>query len=90
MSDRKDDFSLLEALLWAPDEGYFLLDSHLDRLAGSAGFFHRLLDIERVRDRLEELGAELCLPRSYRLTKSLCIAVRSGAGAPPRKRVVAA
>ncbi|MAI25568.1 MAG: hypothetical protein CMN75_06005 [Spirochaeta sp.] len=54
MSDRKDDFSLLEALLWEPDAGYFLLDSHLDRLAGSARFFHRLLDIEGVRGRLEE------------------------------------
>jgi len=53
LSDRKDDFSLLEALLWEPGAGFFLLDSHLDRLAASARFFDRPLDVEGVRGRLE-------------------------------------
>lgn len=53
MSGRKDEFSLLEALLWEPGEGFFLLESHLDRLGRTARFFHRSLDLDGVRSRLE-------------------------------------
>ena len=48
----KDDFSLYEAMLWEPDKGYFLLEPHLERLARSAAYFHRTLDLEAVRSRL--------------------------------------
>jgi para-aminobenzoate synthetase / 4-amino-4-deoxychorismate lyase len=33
------EFSLLESLLWTPEEGYFLLDLHLKRLAQSSAYF---------------------------------------------------
>lgn len=33
------DFALLETLLWTPDQGIFLLDYHLNRMADSARYF---------------------------------------------------
>ncbi|HEY0038109.1 MAG TPA: aminodeoxychorismate synthase component I, partial [Longimicrobium sp.] len=39
-------FHLLETLLWEPDGGWYLLDGHLDRLAGSAEYFDFLFDRE--------------------------------------------
>ena len=54
----KDDFALLEAILWEPDRGYFLLDFHLDRLSRSARFFERALDVDDVRMRLERAAMD--------------------------------
>lgn len=34
-----EPFDLLETLLWRPDEGFWLLDAHLERLAAAAAFF---------------------------------------------------
>lgn len=53
------EFSLLETLLWTPEEGYFLLDAHLERLASSADYFSRSIDIPGIRDRINELAGEL-------------------------------
>ncbi len=33
------EFALFETLLWRPEDGYWLLDEHLDRLVASAGYF---------------------------------------------------
>jgi len=41
-------FSLLESLLWTPDNGYFLLDYHMDRLLGSAEYFDYKVDETKV------------------------------------------
>lgn len=49
----EEDFSLLEAMLWEPGAGFFLMDSHLSRLVRSAEFFKRPLDVAEVRGRLE-------------------------------------
>jgi len=51
------DFDLLETVLWTPGEGFYLLDRHLERLAGSAGYFGFTLDPGLVRRRLEEAVA---------------------------------
>ena len=49
-------FDLLETLRWTPAEGYWLLDLHLARLAQSADYFGRRIDLARVR---HELGRAL-------------------------------
>ncbi len=49
------DFSLLETILWVPDEGYFLLSYHLRRLEDSAVYFGISVEIEQVRNQLEAL-----------------------------------
>lgn len=42
-------FDLLETLRWTPQEGYFLLERHLRRLADSALYFGVPLDLAEVR-----------------------------------------
>jgi len=53
------DFSLLETMLWEPDNKYFLLDYHLRRLSDSAEYFGIPLKTEQVRRKLETLGRSL-------------------------------
>jgi para-aminobenzoate synthetase/4-amino-4-deoxychorismate lyase len=53
-------FELLETLRWTPGSGYYLLQQHLDRLAGSAEYFDvpiRLIDVREALDRAVS-GAE--------------------------------
>ncbi len=45
-------FDLLESLRWTPDEGYFLLEEHLRRLAAAAHYFAFDLDLTAVRKEL--------------------------------------
>jgi para-aminobenzoate synthetase/4-amino-4-deoxychorismate lyase len=52
------DFSLIESLRF-DGHGYLLLDRHLQRLAGSAAYFAFCLDIDSVRDQLQDLGQGL-------------------------------
>ena len=51
----RPEFQLLETMLWTPEDGYDLLDRHLDRLAASAEYFSFRLDVQDVRQRLAEL-----------------------------------
>ncbi len=57
LSHRQPDFQLLETILWQPGSGYWLLEEHLQRLAGAAHFFKFSCDLQEVRARLgkEEL-----------------------------------
>jgi para-aminobenzoate synthetase/4-amino-4-deoxychorismate lyase len=52
-------FALYEAILWEPPAGYFLLERHLERLAGSSRHFGFALDLRAVRRRLAEHAAGL-------------------------------
>jgi para-aminobenzoate synthetase/4-amino-4-deoxychorismate lyase len=52
-------FSLLETLLWTPDEGYFLLDAHIGRIAESAVYFSILADPAGWRESLDATAAGL-------------------------------
>ena len=65
-----ESFELYESLLWEPGSGYFLLERHLARLAGSAAHFGFRLDLPYVRAELTEFGAELAAPRKVRLELS--------------------
>ena len=56
---RRDDFSLLETLLWTAADGYFLLDDHLARLRDSADYFGRRCDIGDIRRALGDFAAGL-------------------------------
>ncbi len=61
-------FSLLETMLWKPDEGYFLLSYHLQRLGESAVYFGYSLDMEDVKEKLEALARSLPpVPHKVRL-----------------------
>ena len=65
--ERRPSFELLESLLWTPDEGFFLLDLHLDRLADSAQYFSYPFDEQAIRLHLTELVQVLTEPQKIRL-----------------------
>jgi para-aminobenzoate synthetase / 4-amino-4-deoxychorismate lyase len=55
LSDRRPQFSLLETMLWMPQEGIHLRNRHIDRLLDSADYFDFAVvkaDIEECLDRL--------------------------------------
>ena len=53
LTQKRPSFSLLEALLWAPDAGYFLLEAHVKRLMESAEYFGVAVEETAVRERLK-------------------------------------
>lgn len=54
---RRPDFSLLETLLWTPEQGYLFLAEHMDRLCASAGYFAYPCRAEAVRECLSAATA---------------------------------
>lgn len=68
---RPQPFELLETLRWTPQEGWFLLDLHLDRLAQSAAYFAFSIDLQDVRQQLQILAATFsAAPQRVRLKLS--------------------
>jgi para-aminobenzoate synthetase / 4-amino-4-deoxychorismate lyase len=57
---------LLEALLWTPTEGYFLLDRHVRRISDSARYFGIPFDEDAVRSALDRAAAALP-PREHKV-----------------------
>ncbi|NJN32027.1 MAG: aminodeoxychorismate synthase component I [Synechococcales cyanobacterium RM1_1_8] len=51
-------FELLETMLWQPEQGYFLLEYHLQRLRDSAEYFGYGLDLGQVRQVLAALALQ--------------------------------
>jgi para-aminobenzoate synthetase / 4-amino-4-deoxychorismate lyase len=49
---RIPDFSLLETLLWTPEDGYAYLPEHLHRLSASADYFSYPCSVEEIRAQL--------------------------------------
>ena len=48
------NFSLLETILWQPNDGYFVLDHHLKRLQSSAIYFDFPVNINSLKTQLEQ------------------------------------
>ena len=48
LTERQPDFSLLESILWTPENGFFLLDYHLKRLLDSSEYFDFDIDVKQV------------------------------------------
>jgi para-aminobenzoate synthetase/4-amino-4-deoxychorismate lyase len=54
LTHRRPEFQLIETLGWQPENGYVLLQEHLDRLKDSAAYFFFQLDLADVRNRLHQ------------------------------------
>ncbi|MFZ1828966.1 MAG: aminodeoxychorismate synthase component I [Candidatus Competibacteraceae bacterium] len=67
----RPSFQLLEALLWEPDHGYFLLAAHLARLAETAVYFNVPLDPIAIKTRLARLALTLNEASKVRLRVDL-------------------
>jgi len=65
LTKRMPTFQIMEALLYEPEEGLFLLSRHLKRLANSAEYFGFEMDVDAVRTHLKSLRFEL--PMKIRL-----------------------
>jgi para-aminobenzoate synthetase/4-amino-4-deoxychorismate lyase len=62
-----DPFRLLETMRWTPEEGFYLLERHLRRLADSAEYFSFDVDMMTVKQRLGDVAASLTEPSRVRL-----------------------
>jgi branched-subunit amino acid aminotransferase/4-amino-4-deoxychorismate lyase len=76
------EFELLEALLWTPTDGYFLLDQHTARLRDSADYCGFRFDRDAWLDRLEELRRSLP-PVDHKVRVSLSRSGTLGVSAIP-------
>jgi len=56
LTERLPDFSLLETILWTPENGYYLLQQHLARLKDSAIYFSFSADIDAIHDKVFSLA----------------------------------
>jgi len=82
----KPDFTLFETILWRSGEGFWLLDSHLNRLQGSASFFQFFFDAAAVRERLAEeelMFSEDCYRVRLNLEKDGRVSVAAASGTVP-------
>ena len=59
VSDRSDEFNLLETLRWSPNERYYLLDYHLARLQASATHFLFDINMSVVKEKLHVFAESL-------------------------------
>jgi para-aminobenzoate synthetase/4-amino-4-deoxychorismate lyase len=63
-------FELLETMRWAPDDGFLLLERHLDRLSASAEYFDFAFGHDRVVTALRDAVATATAPLRVRLLLS--------------------
>lgn len=67
LSESQPEFSLLETMLWTPQEGYYLYEKHIDRLLDSANYFDFSISKIRIEERLKEFAATFTSPQRVRL-----------------------
>ena len=68
---RREDFDLVETMLWSPQKGYALLEYHLKRLHQSSDYFDYPIDLWRIRKELKTIVIELPpVPHRIRLVVS--------------------
>jgi len=67
LTERSNEFSLLETILWTPQDGYFLLEKHIERMRDSAEYFGFSFSREHIKQHLEKLSAEFRSPQRIRI-----------------------
>lgn len=71
LTEDRPAFSLLETMLWTPDEEYVLIDRHLRRLKNSAEYFGYPCNIKEVQKMLEDVAGKFpSVPQKVRLLVS--------------------
>ena len=67
LTQQQQPFSLLETLLWEPEEGFFLQEKHVRRMLDSAGYFDIPLMRENLEQYLEQISAGFAVPQRVRV-----------------------
>jgi len=70
LTKRPREFSLLETILWTPQEGYFLFEKHIGRMAESAEYFDFVFSMEKVEANLKRLAGEFKSAQRVRMTSN--------------------
>jgi len=60
-------FSLLETILWTPEEGFFLQEKHTTRILDSAAYFDIPITKEKLEEYLKKISAEFSEPQRIRV-----------------------
>jgi len=60
-------FSLLETMLWTPEEGFFLCQKHVARMLDSAKYFDIPIEKEKLQEFLEQISLEFHAPQRVRV-----------------------
>jgi len=88
LAPQSSAFSLLETMRWTPQEGYYLLERHLERIQNSALYFGLHLDLAALRLELEQLSTKPGLkPKRVRLLVSKVGRIHLEARALPMTKV---
>lgn len=69
LTESQPEFSLFETMLWTPEQGYFLIDKHIERLLDSARYFGFPATRNAIDESLENITASF--DRSQRVKLSL-------------------
>jgi para-aminobenzoate synthetase/4-amino-4-deoxychorismate lyase len=67
LAEPPQEFSLLETILWTPQEGYFLLEKHIARMSDSAEYFDFTFSKERTAAYLHKLAREFKSPKRVKV-----------------------
>lgn len=67
LTDEVPDFSLLETILWTPEEGFFLRKKHVERLIDSANFFDYPVSKANIDETLNQIASDFNSPQRIRL-----------------------
>jgi len=67
LTEASPQFSLLETMLWTPQEGFFLREKHIERMSDSAHYFDFPVSREKLEEVLDCASSQFDSPRRVRL-----------------------
>ncbi|MEO7840236.1 MAG: aminodeoxychorismate synthase component I, partial [Anaerolineales bacterium] len=77
LTEQPVEFSLLETILWTPNEGFFLREKHLERMLDSADYFDYPVSREKIEEYLDQISARFTSSQRVRLLLDRSGAYRS-------------
>lgn len=67
LTERAQEFSLFETMLWTPQDGYFLPKKHIERMADSAEYFNFPYSKEKLEDFLNQIASKFTSPKRVKV-----------------------
>ena len=67
LTEQPVEFSLLETILWTPEEGFFLREKHIERMLDSANYFDYPISKEKIEEYLDQISSQFASPQRVRL-----------------------
>ena len=67
LTEQKPEFSLLESMLWTPEDGIFLRERHIGRMSDSANYFDFPISKEKIEGYLNQISSHFDSSQRVRL-----------------------